>query len=175
MGNRPPQSGEFDPAIAELIRHKVRKLIGNYGYTGSDEEDLRQELTFHVIRNMKSFDASRSSPRTFADRIVTSKIASILEHRTAAKRDKRREQPLTDEQRRVIAGSERSTDQKDLAIDVRAAMESLPADLCAIATLFMSHNEAEVVRRSGLSRQQVRTARERIAQHLRDMGLGEKT
>jgi DNA-directed RNA polymerase specialized sigma24 family protein len=70
MGNRPAQQPrDFDPAISELIRHKARKLIGSYGFTSSDEEDLRQELTFHVIRNMKSYDPSRSSPRTFADRI----------------------------------------------------------------------------------------------------------
>jgi DNA-directed RNA polymerase specialized sigma24 family protein len=169
MGARP--TGDFDPQIAELIRFKVKRLIGNYGFTRSDEEDLRQELAMHVVAGMKTYDATRSSPHTYADRIVTSKIADIIDHSTAQKRDRRRQRPLdavpepaSPPERDPLRGS-------DTKLDVQAAMANLPDDLRAIATLFMNSSEAEVIRKTGMGRQRVRGLRRRLARFFAAMGL----
>ena len=161
-------AGEFDPQIAALIKHKAKRLIGRYGFRRDDREDLEQELAMHVVAGMQKYEPSRASARTYADRIISSKIASIIERATAQKRDRRRERPLQDD----VVLLARSTPATDLVADVRCAVAALPPDLRALVTLFENHSQAEVARRTGLSRQRVRTARTYIARHFARHGLG---
>jgi RNA polymerase sigma-70 factor, ECF subfamily len=166
MGVRPTEG--FDPKVAELIRVKVRSVIGRYGFTRSDEDDLAQELSMHVVEQMPKYDPARASPQTFADRIVTNKLASIIGHRTAQKRDRRREVPADRAPEPAVADGR----DRDARLDVRQTLAGLPDDLRHVAQLLAEHTLAEVVRIAGLTRQQVRTVRHRIGQHLRSAGLG---
>ena len=167
MGAGP--AGDFDPQISALITMKVRRLIGRHGFTRDDEEDLRQQLWTHVINGMRHHDPRRGSRLTYADRIVSSKIVSIIEYTTAQKRDRRKLRPITDDS--ALPGRGSSPEQLDLAADIREALSLLPAELRAIATLLMEFTEAEVIRKTGLTRQQVRGMRAKIERHLRAMGL----
>ena len=97
---------QYDPKIAELIRIKVRRLVGDYGFNRGDEHDLRQALWVHVAGGMRRFDPARATAVTYADRIVTSKIASIVGHATAAKRDRRRQRYLGNGAELVIDGND---------------------------------------------------------------------
>ena len=92
MGRQPDI--RFIPEDAEIIRHKIRKLIGQYGFTVSDEPDLQQELAMHVSIRMAQHDPSRAARSTFVDRIVRNKIVNILEHRMAKKRGGRTGLPV---------------------------------------------------------------------------------
>ena len=169
MGAHP--ADDLDPRVADLIRHKAKQIVGNYGFTRDDEDDLRQELAAHVIDGMRHHDPSRASSRTFADRIITSKLANIIEHATAKKRDRRKERAIDDASDSVWLDEDRSREQIDTATDVRQAMERLPEDLRQVAQLLSEHTEAEVIRRSGYSREQVRRMRREIQTLFRAMGL----
>jgi hypothetical protein len=160
-------AGAFDPRVAALIRYKARKLVGQHGFTRDDEEDLRQELALHVVKGLQRHDPARGSERTFADRIVTSKVASIIERARAQKRDRTRERLLSDDVE-IVA---RSAPAVDLLADVRRAVATLPLYLRPVASLLENHTQAEVARRTRLTRQQVRTMRKRIARHFRAHGL----
>src|SRR3954469_14150754 len=103
MGANP--QGEFDPDIAELIHEKVKK----FGFRSGEQEDIRQELSMHVVIGLKRFDLRRAGKMTFADKIVTSKIKTIVAHRNAQKRDRVRvndisadEMDLPDRSQRVV-------------------------------------------------------------------------
>ena len=70
-----------DPYVVNLIRSKARQLIGRYGFTQSDYEDIEQDLWADLYHRASDYDPSLASPRTFVNRII--------EHRTAALRDYR--------------------------------------------------------------------------------------
>jgi DNA-directed RNA polymerase specialized sigma24 family protein len=169
MGDSP--IWEFNPGIAALIRFKVRRLIEHPAFIPADAEDLQQELWLCVAHGMRTHDSGRSSARTYQQRIVVSKIPTIIEHATAKKRDRRRELNIQDAPETVLIDPSGSAERVDTRLDVNRAVGRLPAELRAIATLFMEFNESEVVRRTGYSREKVRGMRRRIAERFREMGL----
>ncbi|RJP60903.1 MAG: sigma-70 family RNA polymerase sigma factor [Candidatus Auribacter fodinae] len=69
------------------IRVKVSCVIGKYGFTTSDKEDLQQELIVHCLRRLDKYDSRRSAKETFMDRIIINKLRQLIEQRTAQKRD----------------------------------------------------------------------------------------
>jgi DNA-directed RNA polymerase specialized sigma24 family protein len=169
MGASP--NGDLDPRIASMIRYKVRRLVGLHGFTKGDEKDLRQELAMHVVRGLKRHDPRRSSAVTYADRIVASKIATIIQSRAAQKRDRRVEKRIDDAPESALSDGAEAMDQFALVVDVQHAISRLSPELRPIAILFMKFAEAEVVRRTGMSRQKVRGLQMRIRQSFESMGL----
>ena len=73
-----------------LIRVKARKLVGTFGFTESDREDIEQDLAVHLIERIDQLDLTRSSRNTFVNCIVDRKIISMLRWRFAQRRDYRR-------------------------------------------------------------------------------------
>lgn len=162
-----------------LIRLKAWQLVGKYGFTRSDREDIEQDLALHVIEHMGQFDPKRSSRSTFVDRIVNRRIISILRQRFAQRRDYRRcvaldeaivnreDAPLKPEDQRRV----RVDPTSDLAIDLHDAIESLEADTQHMCRLLMHEASAETARRLGLTPAEARTRVARIRRQLTDAGL----
>lgn len=161
-------TGDFDQQLTELIHYKSRSLLGHYGFGREDIEDLRQDLAAQVVVGLRKHDPRRSTRRTFASRIIQNKIASLIAHARAQKRDRQRLEPIEDEGQ--IIGCRLLTNM-DLPIDVEVAMASLTPELRAIAELFKTLDESAIVRHTGKSRQQIRTAKAQIAIHFRKHGL----
>lgn len=166
-----PSDSRFTSADAEIIRFKVKKLVGHYGFTASDETDLQQELAMHVSKRMEKHDPTRGARSTFVDRIVSNKIASIIAHRVAQKRDVRKERVLDTEDGIPQVGHKRNEKRMDLKLDVAEAVARLPEDLQGLARRLMLDQKAEVGRATNLTPQQMKTAVARIAQHFREMGF----
>lgn len=161
----------FTDADAEVIKHKVRKIIGRYGLNRSDEPDLQQDLAMHISVRMAQHDPSRGARSTFVDRVITNKIASIIEHRTAQKRDRRRETTLEAVDEDAVA--DRADDQQvlDRQNDVREAVARLPLELQDFARRLQTQSEAEIIRATGLTRGQVRQRISAIRHYLCAAGL----
>jgi len=81
---------ELDPYAVKLIQCKARQLVGNYGFVEADREDLEQDLTVDLLQRLPSFDPARASLHTFIARVVDHAVVSLIEHRSAACRDYRR-------------------------------------------------------------------------------------
>lgn len=73
-----------DPRIVACIRHHARRACSNTA--AMEVEDLEQELMLRVHQRLLQYDPSRSSLRTFTDRIARSCIASMVEAVQAKKR-----------------------------------------------------------------------------------------
>lgn len=161
---------DLDPCVADLTRHKVRRLRTAGALSFHDGEDLAQELSLQAHVATPKYIAARGARATFYEAVLARRVASFLSARSAQKRDLRRARPLDGvpaEQFRGTAGP-----RSDVALDVRDALATLPEDLRAFAQLSAELSEAEVIRASGLSRQQIRGRRRRIAHHLQRRGLG---
>jgi len=49
---RPEPNPQADEYVARLVRIKARQLVGRYGFTESDREDIEQELTLHLLEGV---------------------------------------------------------------------------------------------------------------------------
>lgn len=166
----------FTNADAEIIKHKVRKLIGRYGFNSSDEPDLQQELAMHVSSRMAQHDPARGARSTFVDRIVRNKIASILEHRMAAKRGGRKRPVSLDAVAEgVLLDGDTDAEAVDLGMDVRNAVAALPPELQRVAAELKENSPSEAARKLGLTRGQMRQRMEAIRRHMEATGLAKRT
>lgn len=158
------------PSDAQLIRHKVTRILGRYGYSPSDRLDLEQELAMHVATHMGRYDKGRGTRGAFVDRMVTNKIASIIEHRVRLKRDPRRERPLREDFEPARGDGAQAAE--DLRMDMTEALSALEPGLQQLAELLKDQTVADVIRQTGLTRQEVRSRVLRIGRHLKQLGLG---
>jgi len=137
-----------------LIRFKARKLARTAASPEVDWEDFAQDMRLDLWRRLSKFDPSRASFRTFVDRVVKHKVASIIEARKAGLRDYRRQQwslndPLkTPDGRRAergdmldqdttllrTGGANRPAGERiDLRDDIRTVLAGLPPELRGLA------------------------------------------
>ena len=86
----PPPPLVFDDMIRRAISAKAVSLIGTYGYTRSDLDDLKQDLAIHLLKRYTSWNPARGAWSTFLDHVLVNKIRNIIEHRQAARRDWRK-------------------------------------------------------------------------------------
>jgi DNA-directed RNA polymerase specialized sigma24 family protein len=159
----PPQ--DVDPAARALIKHKAKKLVGSYGFTHSDREDLEQELALKAFLASTKFDPARGTAKSFYNRVLTNRANSLARHATSQKRDRRREAPLEGEY------IDAPTDDADLRLDVQDALAPLSDADKSIAGLLATDGVAAVADLTGLTRAQVRGARRRIARALAEKDL----
>jgi hypothetical protein len=158
MGYEPPE--DIDPAARALIKHKVRRLIGNYGYTRSDADDLAQELALKAHLAAPKYDPARGAPTTFYDRVLENRVRSLAEHATCQRRDRRRQQSLDG-----VAPTAPDS-RHDLCLDIRDALAGLSEEDRSLALILSSHDRSRAIRESGMTRGKARAAKVRIAQAL---------
>ncbi len=146
------------------------RLIGHHGFRRGDGDDLEQELALHWWLRRGRFDPSRSSLATFSEWVLTCKRLDLIRRAHSARRNRHNERHIEGVADSALVADVHES-KWDLALDVRGAIESLGPPDRRVAVLLMSVGEAEVVRLTGLSRQQVRSAKRRINRHLRERGL----
>jgi RNA polymerase sigma-70 factor (ECF subfamily) len=160
------QKQGLDRFAAWFVHHKAKQLIGMAGFTKDDLEDLKQDLTLDLLQRLEQFDAGRAQRHTFVVMVVEHRIAAILEHRTAAMRDTRREQcslndPVSDHEGKTVqrhetldAGFLGRGDAKpgDLAVDIQAVIAGLPRRLQVLCVHLQTKTPAEVARELGMPR-----------------------
>jgi RNA polymerase sigma-70 factor (ECF subfamily) len=78
---------DIDDYAVRIIKHKARQLIGRYGLTIFDREDLEQELMIDLLQRMRHFNPAKAKKSTFMARIVERHVATLLEARHARCRD----------------------------------------------------------------------------------------
>jgi RNA polymerase sigma-70 factor (ECF subfamily) len=165
-----------------FIRHKARQLIGKYGFTRDDYEDLKQELALDLLMRLSKFDPSKASLNTFVARIVDRKIANIIRDRRREKRDWRCEVVSLDEEtidqdecdRRFGRYDRPEAERRDMRLDVSLAVSALPSDLGSLAERLVRQTIAEAARDLGVPRGTLYdTAIARLRKTFQDKGLHE--
>jgi RNA polymerase sigma-70 factor (ECF subfamily) len=171
----------LDVYAVRLIQHKAQQLVGNYGFVKDDRPDIEQDLIVDLLARLPIYDPSRAAPHTFMARVIEHKIASLIEERTAAKRDYRRctislNDPVADDEDdgeergdgvdmdsylRMTGGQSMSVaDQAACHVDLARAMKRLsPAQRALCARLAAGQERADIARELGVHRD---TVHERI-------------
>jgi len=179
------------PYAEKLIRIKARRLVGQAGFVRSDQEDVEQELRLDLLRRLSSFDPSKATLHTFADRVVRHKIASIIEARKAGLRDYRRQCSLNETlqnadrkstergdtvdqdqvYRRTGPPSHSAEDLHDLAVDVDAVLSRLPHRLRDLCRRLRGKTPTEVSQETGIPRGSLYEAIEELRRRFKDADL----
>ena len=179
---------------AWLIRHKARMLVGSAGFTKSDRDDLEQEMVLDLLQRLPKFDSKKAQRNTFVARIVEHKAVSIIEKRTAGKRDwhlctaslndrrmtddgesaERLEGYDMDEYLRQSGQLSRPAEESlGISIDLERIIAVLPPELRVLCERFQSENVAEVSRNTSISRGALYDKIKQIRSLFEDSGLKE--
>ncbi len=163
----------IDAALLKIVRAKAAGLIGTYGFSPSDGDDIRQELVLDCIIRFRKFDPAKSSCRSFVSRIVNNRVATLVEGQRARCRDYRAcrsslndqiefapgesmelaERVSADEYEARIGRSGLSArDRVELQIDVARVIASLPSELAAITIMLKSVSVVEAARQLSVPR-----------------------
>ncbi len=76
----------IDPIIVKMAVIKAGQLIGKYGFTSDDFEDIVQEIVTDTVMRAKSFDLNRSTFEKFVLFTTNRKTATLIEHNKTLKR-----------------------------------------------------------------------------------------
>lgn len=172
----------IDPYAENLARLKAWQLIRRPEFTRSDREDIEQEILLDVLERLPDYDPKRASRRTFISRIIDHKVASLLEFRSAARRDPRRVEcalntPVAGDDGQAELGSliegtnPRPAHVSDLAMDLDELLRTLPSKLRAVCELLPRSTVKEIAAEFGVSRRTVHRWKTEIQRRCEDMDL----
>ena len=186
------QRPDLDLVLGEyankLTRHKARQLVGQFGFTRSDRDDLEQELRTHLFQQAARFDPERGSASTFISRVLSRKVVSIIRHRCADQRhcyrvacslndlvrdeddawlERGQTLPPDADRRRTAATDVPS----DLSIDLRQAVDALEPRLQRLWHVLLSNTVTDAARELGVSRLVVYARVQELREHFAAHGL----
>lgn len=177
-----------------LIRYKTRRLIGQAGYTKSDQEDIEQDLSLHLRRQLPKYNPRKGTRKTFVNTVLDNKIRTMVSGRLTSQFDFRQHDHSLDEMIETSVGdmvprgeaidaeeylmavgrlNRRALDLVELRIDVRHAVSLLPEDLQNMCARLQQQTIVEIARDDGVSRHKVDEYRRRIAFLFLEQGLDE--
>ncbi len=133
------------PIIRRVAGARAADVAKMCGLLNDERCDLEQEAVFQVWRKLARFDPTRSSLKTFIERIVANQMASSIRRRRALKR-----QVQPDERARSHVDCE--ADSVNLRIDVLRVLDGLRPDERDICQMLADHSAVDVSRRAGISR-----------------------
>jgi RNA polymerase sigma-70 factor (ECF subfamily) len=167
------KQGILNGYARDVIRHKARQLIGKYGFTRDDYDDLQQEMMLDLLRRLGKYDPSKAGLSTFVARIVDRKVSTLIRHQRQEKRDYRRPVCSLDAQVEDQDGQARGLDEVlsqdafddevarhdrpsaerlDLRLDLSLVLDELPDDLRQLALRLQTRTVAEIARELGVPR-----------------------
>jgi len=183
---------------AERAHFKARQLLGKYGFTEADFEDLQQELLLHVLKHLPNFDSGKASIRVFVTTLIDKRIANLVEDQEADCRDWRRverslDDPVPDEgedgedgmasfgdtisedqgDARLGVARHSREDRADLAMDLARALQRLTPRDRQLCELLKEYTAEETARLAGVDRSHVHRRIKAIREVFTNAGLGE--
>jgi len=193
MGFKNRYDGINEYAI-QLIKYKVKMLIGRFGFTEWDREDLEQELILDLLRRLPKYNPARAQRSTFIARVVDHRIATIIESRKVGMRDYRhcrcslndleeddeggsveRVEIFNWEDCQLRTGklSRSAAELLGLSISVHKAMEQLPPCLRELCQRLMTCTVTRISCETGIPRGTIYDMIKKIRAVFKEAGLGD--
>ena len=184
----------LDDYSVNLIRYKTRRLIGQAGFSRSDQEDVEQDLSLHLRRQLPKHNPRKGTVKTFINTVLDNKIRTMVSARLTSQFDFRQHDCSLDEMVEADAGDKvsraeaidaeeylmatgrlngRTLDVVELRIDVQCAISMLPADLRDLCARLQEKTIVDIAREDGVSRHKIDELRRRIAFLFLEHGLDE--
>lgn len=144
------QLPDIDPFVVRQAEIRASRMVGNYGFTRDDWDDIRQDLLLEYVRRRPRFNPERGDHRGFTCGILQNRAAKLAARRS---RTASFEQsgPEADWSRLASCGNT----NLDLRLDVKAIVSRLPIHLRILARELSEMDPADVRRQAGRSRSRV--------------------
>lgn len=167
---------ELDDYARTFIRIRSVKLREILALSTSDIDDLRQDLTIHLIERLPCYDPAKSTHKGFVAMVLNNRIRTIIRlHRTSAEAlnlgtlsldeefSDNENQPISrfetiDEEDVLMSAGlirHRMIEHIEMKADVDAFLSKLPQRLRDLCLLLQEKPIAQVARETGLSRQKI--------------------
>lgn len=167
---------EFEDYARTFIKLRAVKLKEILGLSRSDIDDLRQDLTIHLIERMPLYDPEKSTPKGFIVMVLNNRIRTIIRlHRESMEalnlatlsldeefsdddnQPIQRFETIDEEESLLSAGliRRRMLDHVEMKADVARFLEKLPKRLLDLCLLLQEKPIAQAARETGLSRQKI--------------------
>lgn len=88
--SREVDSQSIDSFTLGYVKKRSRQLIGRYGYSETDREEIEQSLLEKLVPHLDQADPDSPRWKSFVVKTVDRNIATLIRERTAEKRDYRR-------------------------------------------------------------------------------------
>lgn len=153
-----------DPTTTALIERKIRSLVGTWGITPTDAEDIRQELYLDLLERLPRHDPAKAPITLFVAACVHRKIYNVLRARRT--RFHGPERPCVTGEDEASSGAAQMADAaertarrqhglEDLRLDLGAALAALPEHLRLVAAQLMSSSPRKAAAELGLPHDRV--------------------
>jgi RNA polymerase sigma factor (sigma-70 family) len=183
---------DLDDFANRFIRYRARGLIGRFGFTRADLEDIQQDLRRDLLEQLPRYDPSRSKRSTFTKMVVEQKLSSMIEAQRAKKRDyrlrtyslneeiyddggervQRIETIATDDWLWAARGPRRTIEElEDLRIELRRVAARLSPDMRWLLESLYTKTRAEISHETGIPRSTLNGRMEMLRRMLEDCGL----
>ena len=179
----PLAGNPIDDYALKRIKYRVGRLIGRFGLTESDREDLQQDFILELLKAFRRFDPAKSSRKTFITRVLNRKFKHIVRNGATRMRHEARDPVSLDkvmesymptaEVRMNHTGQVCLSDQLriELRLDLEHILATLPARLRRICELLKVYSPAETARGLGVVPSTVWRAIAKIRSHFAAAGL----
>lgn len=162
------------------IHQEAHCLIGRFGLTAQDLDDIKQEITLRVLKELRRHDPSRASCDTFIDRVVRHCATDLVRYYGAHQRNSQgRLRSIDAGSSSEEAGATRFADptsgeairQSDMRDDIATLLEGLSADDRLIAEALRHDSISTVAKALGVHRDHVYASMQRIRERAIAIGL----
>lgn len=178
---------EVDQYAVTNIECRVRGLIGHYGFTEDDREDLVQQLFLEYLERIGDFCPSRARQETFVSCLIRNQVISMIRARrrelAAAATlplgavdgvdagEGEREADGDDHPSTADRATFRSRELIDLKIDVDRVLASLPPHLREVGVRVVAEGPQDLGHSLGRSRARVHQWLRQIREAFQEAGL----
>ena len=139
----------IDPFVIRQAEIRASRMVGNYGFTRDDWEDLRQELLLDYVTRQPKFSPDRGNHRGFAFGVLQNRAAKL------SARQCRMRAFLEPGPEANWSSLPSPAGDLDLRLDVQAVISRLPVHLRILARELSEMDAADVRRQAGRSRTRV--------------------
>ena len=184
---------EVDKFTARLVKRKARQLVGRAGFVSSDREDIEQDLSLKLTKQLSAFDPRKGSLMSFITTVVERHAATLIRNKNAEKRDHRRicslnvtievtdegptelVQTIGDRELDARLGRRRRSECElvQLALDLASVMATLPHDWQTLLERRKTQTMADIARELGVPRTTLNEWMRRIRKRFEKAGLNE--
>ena len=183
---------EFDRFEEWFIKRQALKLVADAGFPADEIEDIQQEMRLYVLQQMLQFDKDKSARHTYVVLAVRYCTTMLVRQRYAAKRNGGRPlQSLNDtvfdaegseaefhemigsDARRTTGSDRDHEERRDLVMDVRCVVASLPDHLRQWCAVFGELGIREASRKHHVPLTRLRKIKAEILAAFTAAGLGD--
>ena len=162
-----------------FAKRKSFELVGHFGFTKSDQDDLEQQLLLSLMERWPKFNPAECSANEFISWAIGRAVRDLVREQQSRNEHLPTEcDPIED----VIGDEEELLPPQcvqadhapavDLSVDVAKALAHLPSEVRNTAQRLMVNNVSDVARELGVSRRAVRNRVKVIREALVAVGYG---